>query len=69
MDSQYHNLRAHTAEVGATASDTAETGNTVQPLAYRRGLQDDEGNEEEGPEAIGYRSVSMCRTRKPHRCQ
>ena len=42
MDSQYHNLRAHTAEVGATASDTAETGNTVQRLAYRRDLQDDE---------------------------
>lgn len=42
MDSQYHNITAHTAGVEATATDTAETGNTVQRLAYHRNYQDDE---------------------------
>ena len=36
MDSRYHNLPARTAKVEATATDTADIGNTVQRSTYHQ---------------------------------
>ena len=37
MDAHYHNLPAHTSEVEVTATDHADTGNTVQRSTYHQG--------------------------------